>query len=336
MSYLDTKYINLLSPRLERFGWKKQGLAACRCPICGDSKKNKNKTRFFFYERKGGWFVKCHNCDYGTTLSRLIEHMDPYLYKQYTMEKYSDGLTGRNEQRTPETLVPKSRTPVGRKRIVDLPTVRVLSEEEPNHPAVEFVQRRRIPSDKWDRIHYADDFSEFASTIDPDASVVSEPRLVMPMIRNGVLEGATGRSLGKEGIRYMMVKRDPEQTRMWFGLDRVDEDSTIYITEGSLDSLFLPNAVAMNGLGAVELPDEIKDPVFVLDNEPRNKELVKTLGHLIEKGHKVCIYPPSVSAKDINEMVLGGMTTDQVVGMIDENTVSGMKARLRLSAWKKA
>jgi hypothetical protein len=333
MSYLDIKYINLMSPRLDRFGWKKRNLAACRCPICGDSKKNKNKTRFFFYEKKGGYFVKCHNCDYGTTLGKFIEHIDPFMYKEYALEKYRDGTTGRHEERTPEEIIPKTRVP--RKRLVALPSVKVMAENEPDHLVVDFVRRRMIPVETWDRIYYAEDFSEFTNGIDPSVVVSSDERLVMPMITDGILEGATGRLLSGEGLRYIMVKRNPDQQRMWFGLDRVDPDETVYITEGSLDSLFLPNAIAMNGLGNVELPDGITDPVFVLDNEPRNKELVRTLYRLVQANHRVCIYPPSVGQKDLNEMVLSGTTLDGLKRMVDENTVSGMEARLRLTAWSK-
>ena len=98
MSFLDVKYINMISSRLSRFSWKKYNqLATCRCPICGDSKRNKSKTRFYFYEKKGGFFVKCHNCDFGTTLSKFLEQLDRPVFEQYTLEKYREGTTGRNE-----------------------------------------------------------------------------------------------------------------------------------------------------------------------------------------------------------------------------------------------
>ena len=45
MDHVDAKYISLLSTRLEKFKKVKPTLCNFRCPICGDSKKNKNKTR---------------------------------------------------------------------------------------------------------------------------------------------------------------------------------------------------------------------------------------------------------------------------------------------------
>ena len=47
MSYLDVKYIQLLSPSLEKFKQNHTNLWNFRCPECGDSKKHKNKRRGF-------------------------------------------------------------------------------------------------------------------------------------------------------------------------------------------------------------------------------------------------------------------------------------------------
>ena len=58
-SFIDKKYINLLSPQLERFKWKKMDVANCRCPLCGDSQKNKSKARGFFFKKKNDFFFKC-------------------------------------------------------------------------------------------------------------------------------------------------------------------------------------------------------------------------------------------------------------------------------------
>jgi hypothetical protein len=44
-SYIDKKYINMVSPLLEKFKWKKDNLANCRCPLCGDSDRSKIKGK---------------------------------------------------------------------------------------------------------------------------------------------------------------------------------------------------------------------------------------------------------------------------------------------------
>ena len=45
MDYIDTRFINLVSSRLQKFKKVKPDLYNFRCPVCGDSKKHKNKAR---------------------------------------------------------------------------------------------------------------------------------------------------------------------------------------------------------------------------------------------------------------------------------------------------
>jgi hypothetical protein len=72
-----------------------------------------------------------------------------------------------------------------------------------------------------------------------------------------------------------------------------------------------------------------------MDNEPRNKDIVKQLEKYIESGFSVCMFPNSIQQKDINEMILHGeMTADEIVDVINTNTYSGMEAKLRFSEWR--
>ena len=40
MDFVDTKYINLISARFQKFKKVKNNLYNFRCPICGDSQQN--------------------------------------------------------------------------------------------------------------------------------------------------------------------------------------------------------------------------------------------------------------------------------------------------------
>jgi hypothetical protein len=72
--------------------------------------------------------------------------------------------------------------------------------------------------------------------------------------------------------------------------------------------------------------------VYVFDAEPRNKEIVARMEKVIKNGHKLCIWPSDVPAKDINDMHLAGMNPEKV---IRENVYSGLTAELKLSEWRK-
>lgn len=339
--FIDTKYINLLSPRLERFQWKKSNLAACRCPICGDSSKSKRKVRFYFYEKSGNFFVRCHNCDYSTTLGSLIRHMDGNLYRQYCFENLKDKNDNGNFVRK-EQSEPKKPTLPENAVLDEIPK---LSELSSSHPAVEWARSRKIPKAKLDLLHYAENFADWVSLIDPDANVGDDQRVVIPIFsRTGALTGAQGRMLGQaqahgREVRYITIKADKNGGRLWYGLERIDPDRPLVVVEGPIDSLFLTNGVAMLGLAdPLNIPVGVPTDkiVYALDNEPRNKQVVEAMETLIEAGRSVCIWSPRVNGiKDINDMILKGIHAAEIESIIRECTLSGLSAKLAMKSWKR-
>ena len=71
------------------------------------------------------------------------------------------------------------------------------------------------------------------------------------------------------------------------------------------------------------------------DNEPRNKDIVKRIGAAINKGFNVCIWPESLKHKDINDMIMSGLSEKNIVDIIDSNTYNGLTAMLKFTEWKK-
>lgn len=61
-----------------------------------------------------------------------------------------------------------------------------------------------------------------------------------------------------------------------YNIQNVDKTKTIYVTEGPIDSLFLPNSIAVGGSDFKKIDDGIKDnSIIIYDNEPRNEEILK-------------------------------------------------------------
>ena len=58
-----------------------------------------------------------------------------------------------------------------------------------------------------------------------------------------------------------------------YGLNRVDLNKTVYITEGPFDSMFIDNAIAMAGADVDWDLIKGKDAVFVYDNENETQKL---------------------------------------------------------------
>ena len=102
---IDTKYISLLSAQLEKFKKKGDYLWNFRCPICGDSQKKKNKARGYLYKKKNDMYYRCHNCNYGTTMSNFLKEIDTSLHQQYRMERWKSGENGFSNYQKPKVEV---------------------------------------------------------------------------------------------------------------------------------------------------------------------------------------------------------------------------------------
>ncbi len=144
--------------------------------------------------------------------------------------------------------------------------------------------------------------------------------------------GYQGRSFDpNEQSKYITIKMKGVENLL-YGQERLDVNKKNYCVEGPLDSLFLPNCLATAGLNFKGLK---LNNIIVLDNERRNTQIIDALKKVIANGYSVCIWPDGVDEKDINEMVMSGKTTSDIVDIIDSNTYSGLQADFQLSQWKK-
>ena len=331
----DTKYLSLLSPRLDRFKKVRDYLWNFRCPQCGDSQKSKSKARGYVYRKKTDLFFKCHNCGVGQSVGNLIKDLDPYLHKQYIMERYRAGETGKRKSKAPEF---KFETPKfkPKKTTIDLPSIKSLPKE---HYARVYCEGREIPQQFMDKIFYAEDFKNWALSVcqvDYSNLMGKEPRLVIPFFdKDNQLIGAQGRALQESKVRYVTVKVHEDAPKV-FGLERWNSDQHTYLVEGPIDSLFLPNCLAMAGADMSDLSilDNTKT-TLIFDNEPRNFQIVRSMIKSLQDGWNVVIWPNSITCKDINDMVLTSIRDARLVEIINTNTYSGQRGEWEVHSWKK-
>ena len=329
MSYIDTKYLNIIGPQLLQFKKKGDFLWNFRCPYCGDSKKSRTKARGFVYRKKNDLFYKCHNCGTGTTLGKLIEYVDSKIHKDYIMERYRCGVKTNNPE--PEF---KFDVPIFRKKGV-LKSLKSISDLSTEHPARKIVEERLIPSEFLSDLYLCESFYKFTNTLVPNKFPSLDgdhPRLLIPF-RNekGEVFAYQGRSFGKEQPKYITIRLDDDTTKI-FGLDRIDDSRQVYAVEGPLDSLFLDNCIAVGGADLAKLENDV---VIIFDNEPRNREICKQMDSCIGFGKRIVIWPDSMKHKDINDMIMAGYVKEQIQEIIDDNIFSGASAKLRFSEWKK-
>ena len=321
MDHIDSKFIGLVSSKLERFKRVKANLYNFRCPICGDSKKNKSKTRGYLYTSKANTNYKCHNCGASMSLNNFLKKVDPVVQKQYAMEKFKEGFSGRNfvvEEPEFKFEAPKF------KRKLKLPK----ASENPG--AAGYLTARKLNPDDF---YYAEYFKKFANSLKPtfDSEKHEEERIIIPLYYEKNLIGFQGRSLGPSKVKYITVMLDDDAPKI-YGLDNIRRDAPVFITEGPFDSTFIPNSIAMCGADADISRWGISNPVWIYDNEPRNKEITDRISKTINSGQSVVIWPDSIDDKDINDMVMSGL---DVMSVIESNIYSGLEAKLKFTTWKK-
>lgn len=146
-----------------------------------------------------------------------------------------------------------------------------------------------------------------------------------------------GRAINDSPLRYLTMRFE-EDTPLIFNLNKVDKTKTIYVTEGPIDSLFLQNSIAVAGSDFKKISEEIKEcSILIFDNEPRNKEIIKKIEEVIDLGYRVCIWNDTriLECKDINDMILSGLTEKEVQDIIDRCTTYGLSAKLQLKEFKR-
>lgn len=330
--WIDRKFLLLLSPRLELFKRKSDNLYNFRCPYCNDSQKIRTKTRGYVYSSKNNYFFSCHNCSKNATLKTLIDFIDPYLAKEYTLENFQENNS--SIKKVPEYISKPPKFDIVKKCTLDLPTIKSL---KPNHPAKKYILNRQIPDNRLNDLYYAEDFKYFISTISEKIIPDTSPRIVIPFFsKNGTLKAVQGRAIDNSPIRYITVKIEADADKI-FGADKIDISKPILVVEGPFDSLFLPNAVATadSNLSAAQVLFDKSKLILVPDNEPRNFEIVKNIERFINSGFKVCLFPRFVKGKDINEMILNGFTSDDINSIITNNSFSGLRAKLEFLTLRK-
>ena len=321
MNLVDSKYIGLVSPRLQKFKKVKNNLFNFRCPICGDSKKNKSKTRGYFYTIKADVNFRCHNCGASMTFSNFLKEIDTVLHKQYVFERFKDGKSGRG------TVVEEPKfnfQPPEFKQKIDLP------KADSNERAKEYLERRKLnPSD----FYYTSKFKAWTNSHKKtfDDFNYDEPRIIIPLFYKKSWIGFQGRILGPNSVKYITVIFNENSPKI-YGLDNIRTDAPVFVTEGPFDSTFIRNSIAMCGADGDVGKWGVSTPVWVYDNEPRSKEITSRISNNITNGESVVIWPNQIKEKDINDMVLAG---HDVQSIVESNIYKGLEATLKFTNWKK-
>lgn len=334
MSWLDHKYINIISNRLEKFKRKSSNLYNFRCCFCMDSKSNKNRARAYFYEKENKMVFFCHNCNFAGNVKTFLKRFDYNMFNDYVMEQMG-------EKEVPDVWE-SSRKPVFRKEGI-LKGLKKVSQLEPFDPIKKFIISRKIPNPFHAKMYSCPNFMTWANTIisnkfSEKALAMDERRLIIPYFnKNKEVISINARSIKKDtGVKYIKLVIDENYPPL-YGMDSVDLTKETYVFEGEIDSFFIKNSIATGGGDLASAISSLnkENLVVILDNEPRSKETIKKIDKAIDQAYNVVIFPESFEPKDMNDAIMAGYSSDSLEYIIKTNIYKGLGAKLALSKWSK-
>jgi transcription elongation factor Elf1 len=340
-TFIDTKYLRLLSSRLRNFKQKGDNLFNFSCPYCGDSQKNKLKARGYVFQKSGGLFYRCHNCGVSTNVGNLIKHTDSTLYNEYVLERYKAGESGNSNYQKPTFNLPQPRFDKVQKR-KEFEHAEWISNLPSGHFCLNYLQKRSISQSHYDKLLFTKHYKQFCDTLIPNhgKQILDDARLVIPFYDEyNELIAVSGRALetSDKTLRYVTLRTNESEEKLVYGMDRINLNEMVKIVEGPLDSLFLNNCLASGDANlSLAAKSIFKDKkILIFDNEKRNKQIVKMMQDAIKLDYNVVIWPDNIQGKDINEMVMNGISATEIESIISSNTFKGLEAQTRFTFWKK-
>lgn len=340
---IEQSYVMQMMIHLPKFKWIPQSrVATFRCIICGDSQKNQSKTRgYIFINQKNKTFFsyKCHNCGYNDSFLFFLKEYLPSVYAQIKLEMMKEYSANKRTESVPEPIEPKKEEVFSSANTLK----RNISRLPEEHIAKQYCADRMIPKDKLQNIFYVRNFKLYIDSICPGKyfKIPEDERIVFEFRdENNNLTGVQGRILGSsKGFRFLTLKFVEDSYKI-FGIEHINKQQPIFVTEGVFDSFFLDNSIAQTGGDVIPNLDEVlgvpKQQIYiVLDNEPRSIDTVHRMENAIKHGYMINFWNIDTNLKDINDMIKSGLTKEYIQNSILNNSLSGFKAKAKFHTWKK-
>jgi hypothetical protein len=273
------------------------------------------------------------------SFARFLNDLDPTLSKEYKLECFRENTyqTPLNTQPTTIYQEPEKKPEiVADPYFIGLIQLKTLAT---SHPVMRKLSRRMIPENKLRQLWLAPKFYAWAKKIDDVFGNFKNdhPRLIIPYYdQDKKLLGFSCRAFGDEQPKYVQLRLNKDADFI-YGLDKVDTSKPFYVLEGQIDSMFIPNSIAVgNANYSNDFVQRHKDnAVIIPDNDfRRNPDVCKQLKKAISGNMSVCLFPDHWP-KDVNDAVKSGIPVDEILKYIQTNTKKGLEAMLEFTLEKR-
>lgn len=275
------------------------------------------------------------NCNFSSDLTFFIKRYYPDVYKKYVKDLFLEKIN--NKEKSIELEIKKDLNIDLKELIKDF---KIQKVEDVNF-AYDYLKNRKL--EKYsNKFMYIENFMGFYNKINNyENKSTYDPRLIIPFIKNDTKEiyALQGRSLFGQSPKYLTIILNNKYEKL-YNYYNINKNKRIYFTEGPIDSLFLPNSFAISrakmNLNLLKNIKLFKDLVFVPDTDfIYNYEIKKNIKEFIKIGIKIYIPPKKYEKyKDINDLIISGLSEIEVKQLIDSNIYEGILALAKLSKYK--
>ena len=360
LSNIEIRYFKLAVGQ-ESIGKETLVDITARCPVCGDSQKNKRSKRLHMYSKNNETRINCFNsgCEcVNKTPYGFLKSFYPNLLENYKRETFVQNLSYLSGTEPEDVFANISKESSSQdspdSRDLDdfgsidswFPELIECAEDKPiqqvkpviTHNLFDFFENILESEEALDYLsrrgfdYFNSNFEWYFGRQDlkiGDKLYKLTNSIVIPLYYGSEMYGFYSRNIhSKEFFTYMPEQNIGYKIAFWF---QINKERECYIFEGIFDALSMreDNVIALMG---AKIPDdrlrELQKPVFVLDND---KTGILNSIEYAKRGYPVYIQPNEYREKDMNELMLNHPELD-ISRMIRDNIYTGISAEIRLKS----
>ncbi len=314
--FVENKIHEIVSSKITPCG---NNVLNFRCPICGDSKTDKKKSRGNYYKSSNSYYCYNEGCNAkGFNIIMEFTGDDYYDIKKEFLESIDITVTSKPRERKKIELAPKK----------DFTGFEIPDEwKELNSEQHRQLEKRLV----YDAPFAPKNWKLFYN--------VEKKRIVIPWYVDGKISYYQERAtLKSQTIKYIFPK---DSTKTIFNFDMINEDIPyIFLLEGAFDAVFVENGICIGGTTLTPLQLELiqnrypfHEIIIMLDNQNVDSAAYK---HILKKcetsKYRYFLWEKSFKEKDVNQYIINNKGKNPFnAKYIEKNSYFKGKLRLKLT-----
>ena len=298
------------------------------CPFCGDMNRP-NKKKAYVY--RDTWLFKCYKCGISQHIMKYLKENDDEAYGKIVLFGFDDTDREERKKRDKE-LDERERRKKAELPFMDGELISLMDHHPLAEKAVDFCKGRRIRPEVYDQWFVCQEGPQFIKRDVLGAPMLNENgvpignefknRIIIPFYKyGGSWNQFDARALDPDNpLRYRNFEGVKRQA---YNIDFLDVTQSFYILEGTIDSTFIRNSIAIGGISHFDeviadnpqIAEHIDNCTVIWDNDQAG-ELARV--DSVKKGYKWFDWE-GIKEKDVNGAVLSGeMPVDEDGYVSDE------------------